>query len=56
MVLGRRLEHVHVAVHGGDQQVGAAVVVQVVRQHHAVAGLPDVDHISTPWWPRFPSI
>ena len=44
---GRRGEGVDIAVHGGDQQVGAPVSVKIVSQHHAVACLPDVHTVRT---------
>lgn len=35
VVLGGRLKHVHVSIHRRDQEIHAAVAVQVISQHHA---------------------
>eukprot|EP00983_Pelagomonas_calceolata_P124033 1161064-Pelagomonas_calceolata.AAC.5 len=37
VILRGRLKRIHVAVHGGHQQIHAAIAIQVVGEHHAAA-------------------
>mmetsp|Transcript_6668 Transcript_6668/g.16053 ORF Transcript_6668/g.16053 Transcript_6668/m.16053 type:complete len:271 (-) Transcript_6668:1851-2663(-) len=48
MVRRRGFKPVDIPVHGGEHEVKAAVAVEVVREHHRIRSLPNIDRVCTP--------